>query len=410
MAPEQHRPGARPHFVLAPDSFKESLTAKEACRAMEAGLRDAFPDAAFTHVPMADGGEGTAQALVDATGGQLLSATVRGPLADDVEAGYGLLGGDPDAGSIGVVEMAAASGLDLIPAARRDPRLTTTYGTGQLIAALLDRGVSTIVIGLGGSATNDAGAGMAHALGARFLDASGRELPPGGAALAELAAIDVSGLDPRLSSVRIEVACDVTNPLCGPDGASAVYGPQKGADERTVAELDSALAVFAEVVRKDLGRDVAAVPGAGAAGGLGAGLLAFTGATLRKGVDIVIEHVHLERHVATADLVITGEGRMDGQTRFGKTPFGVARVAAAYGKPVIGVTGSVGTGIEELYDDFRAIFPIIGGVQPLEVILAEGEVNLRRTCRNIGHLLTLAASLRPPDEPHRRPTPPNPNQ
>ena len=373
-------------FVLAPDSFKESMTAKEVCVAMEAGLRSAFPDARFLHVPMADGGEGTVQSLVDATGGIMRSKTVAGPLGLPVVADYGVLG----SGAIGLIEMASASGLALLAPEDRDPRLTSTYGTGELIRACLDAGVRRIIIGIGGSATNDAGAGMAQALGARLLDAEGLPLPQGGAALAALDRIDLSGLDPRLAQVQIEVACDVANPLCGPNGASAVYGPQKGGDAAAIRELDAALAHFAQVVARDLGRDVTGVPGAGAAGGLGAGLLAFTHAELRRGIDIVIEYTNLARHIAEADMVITGEGKIDSQTQFGKNPFGVAHLARQHGRPVIAVAGCVGDDAEVLYRDvFDAVFPIIGQIAPKTEVFLLGAVNVERTCRNIGRLLAL---------------------
>lgn len=372
-------------IVIAPDSFKESLTASQVCQAIEAGLRHSYPHARFVHVPMADGGEGTVRSLVDATGGQILQAKVTGPLGEPVQADYGVLGD----GVTGVIEMAAASGLELVPAHRRDVRSATSRGTGELIRACLDRGVQRIVLGLGGSATNDAGAGMAQALGARLLDAQGAELPPGGAALSRLAAIDVSRVDPRLAEVDLDVACDVTNPLCGPDGASEVYGPQKGATPEQVHELDRALGVFAEVVERDLGRQVASVPGAGAAGGLGAGLLAFTAARLRPGVEIVIAHTGLAQAIARADLVVTGEGRMDGQTRYGKTPFGVASVARAAGVPVIAVAGSIGDGVDELDAYFDAVLPCLGRVAPLAEVLAEGAENIERTARQVGRLITL---------------------
>lgn len=379
------RDGPGPVIVLAPDSFKESLTAAQVCRAMEAGLAVAFPAARFSHVPMADGGEGTVRSLVDATGGAVHVHPVTGPLGQPVEAFYGVLGD----GRTGVVEMAAASGLELLDPRQRDPRLTTSRGTGELVLACLDAGVRHLVLGLGGSATNDGGAGLAQALGARLLDADGQELPSGGAALAGLARIDVGGLDPRLTDLEIEVACDVSNPLCGPDGASAVYGPQKGATPEQVRELDSALAVFAQALRRDLGRDVARVPGAGAAGGMGAGLLGFTRAELRRGIDIVIRHTDLAARVAEADLVITGEGRLDGQTRFGKAPSGVAQVARAAGKPVIAVAGSLGAGVEELEDSFDAVLPVLGRVAPLADVLTDAAANVERTCRNLGRLIRL---------------------
>lgn len=376
-------------IVLAPDSFKESLTAKQVCHALEAGLRQSLPDARFLHVPMADGGEGTVQSLVDATGGELRTTTVDGPLGDPVEATWGVLGD----GTTAVIEMAEASGLGLVPRERRDPRRASTRGTGQLVLAALDAGLTHIVLGIGGSATNDGGAGLAQAVGARLLDDSGQDLPPGGAALARLSSIDASGLDPRLADLTVEVACDVTNPLCGPDGASAVYGPQKGADEQCVAELDEALAHFARVIRGDLGRDVAEVPGAGAAGGLGAGLLAFLPhCTLRPGIDIVVDHSHLSEKVSGADLVVTGEGRMDSQTRFGKTPKGVADVAAAAGVPVVAVTGALGDGADVLYDEgFAAILPVLSRLAPLDEVLADGAENITRTARNLGALLALGA-------------------
>lgn len=376
-------------IVLAPDSFKESLTAKEVCEALEAGLRQSLPDATFVHVPMADGGEGTVQSLVDATGGELRTTTVDGPLGDPVQATWGVLGD----GSTGVIEMAEASGIGRVPRDRRDPRRASTRGTGQLVTAALDAGITHIVLGIGGSATNDGGAGLAQALGARLVDGEGQCLGPGGAPLAQLAGIDVSGLDLRLAEVTVEVACDVTNPLCGPQGASAVYGPQKGADDACVAELDAALAHFAQVVARDLGRDVGQTPGAGAAGGLGAGLLAFLPhCTLRAGIDIVVDHSRLPEKVSGAALVVTGEGRMDSQTRFGKTPKGVADVAAAAGVPVVAVTGALGDGAEVLYDEgFAAIFPVLCRLAPLGEVLADGATNISRTARNIGAVLSLGA-------------------
>ncbi len=384
------RSPSTPLIILAPDSFKESLTAQQVCVAMQAGLEQEFPDARYVHVPMADGGEGTVQSLVDATGGTVRRAWVTGPLGDAVEAAFGILGD----GETAVIEMAAASGLELVPSADRDVRRATTYGTGELISVCLDQGVRRLVLGLGGSATNDGGAGMAQALGAHLLDASGRPLPLGGAPLANLARIDVSGLDPRLRDCAIEVASDVTNPLCGPTGASVVYGPQKGATPTDVTELDAALEHYADIVRRDLGRSVGEVPGAGAAGGLGAGLLAFTQARISSGIDIVIRLTGLVDHVAEANLVLTGEGRMDGQTRFGKTPFGVASVARAAGTPVIGIAGSVGEGVEELVEYFDAIIPVIGRVAPLSEVLAEAASNVERTCANVGRLIALTIADR----------------
>jgi glycerate kinase len=296
-------------------------------------------------VPVADGGDGTVNALVDSTGGQLFRSIVTGPLGQPLEATWGVMGD----GRTAVIEMAQASGLALMPPRRRNPMTTTTRGTGELIKKALDEGFNRIIVGLGGSATNDGGAGMAGALGARFLDHEGESLPQGGAALARLDRIDVSRMDPRLASTAVVAATDVTNPLCGPTGASAVYGPQKGASPEGVAELDAALMNFGSVVRRDLGQEVMDRPGAGAAGGLGAGLMAFTGAELRSGIDMVCEVLGFDAHLEGAGLVITGEGEADRSTIYDKAPVGVARRALAHGVPTILLAGNLGPGHEELY-------------------------------------------------------------
>lgn len=374
-------------FLLAPDSFKESMTAKEVCTAMEKGLRRVYPDARFIHVPMADGGEGTVQSLVDASGGSLHHKEVTGPLGTPVTASFGLLGD----GETAAIEMASASGIHLVTRETKNPLVTTTYGTGELIRECLDRGVSKILIGIGGSATNDGGAGMAEALGVRLLDENGLEIPRGGGGLDRLRKIDVSGIDPRLSNVEIVVACDVTNPLCGEHGASAVFGPQKGATPETVTILDRNLSHYADVIAEQLGRDVRDVPGAGAAGGLGAGLLVFTRSELRKGVEIVLEYTELERKAAEADIVFTGEGGIDFQTKFGKTPYGVAKAAKRAGKKVIAVAGYVGEGVEALHDEgIDAIFGIVPGAAELPDLLAAGPENVARTCENIARVLKFA--------------------
>ena len=330
--------------VVAPDSFKGSLTAIQAAAAMERGVLAAWPHARVLKVPIADGGEGTLDALVMATAGRIESQTVRGPLGRPVEARWGVLGD----GRTAVVEMAEASGLTLVPEGRRDPRVASSFGTGQLLRAALDAGFRHIVVGIGGSATNDGGSGMAKALGVRFLDGRGQPLPEGGAALARVMSIDLSGVDPRLAETEVLVACDVDNPLTGPRGASAVYGPQKGATPAVVLELDGALERFAEVSRQATGRDVARHPGAGAAGGLGAGLLFFTPARLVPGVDLVLDSARFDDVVRGASLVVTGEGRTDHQTAMGKAPLGVARVAQRHGVPVLLVSGSLGPGAEEM--------------------------------------------------------------
>ncbi|MFL5660738.1 MAG: glycerate kinase, partial [Ktedonobacteraceae bacterium] len=302
-------------IVIAPQSLKGSLTAAEAGQAIAEGTRAVYPEADIDIVPIADGGEGTVQALVDATRGAMVHQAVTGPLGEAVEAFFGVLGD----GQTAVLEMAACAGLPLVPPSQRDPRITTTYGVGELILAALERGCRHFIIGIGGSATNDGGAGMAQALGASLVTVQGTPIERGGSALATLAHIEIASMDPRIQECSVDVACDVSNPLCGPRGASAVYGPQKGATPAMVAELDVALAHYAEVIQRDLGLAVADVPGAGAAGGLGAGLLTFLHATLRPGAQIVLEAVHLEEHLRGADLVITAEGQLDGQTVYGKS-------------------------------------------------------------------------------------------
>jgi len=342
-------------ICVAPDSFKESLTAVEAAEWMARGVRRACPDCEIDAVPMADGGEGTVAALVNATGGSVERAEVTGPLGERVEAAFGVLGD----GATAVIEMAAASGLELVPPGRRNPMLATTYGTGELIGAALDTGARRIIVGIGGSATVDGGVGMAQALGAHFCDESGDEVGRGGQALADIARIDLTHLDGRACRSTIEVACDVDNPLTGPSGAAPVYGPQKGATAEMVERLDRNLAHLAAVVRRDLGRDVEHIPGAGAAGGLGAGLVAFLGARLRPGVEIVMEAVGLRRRMAGCDLVITGEGKLDAQTAHGKAPAGVAGIARELNVPVLALAGSVEDHDRLAASGFTACFSIV---------------------------------------------------
>jgi glycerate kinase len=329
-------------IVVAPNAFKGTLTASQAAHAIAHGVREVFPDAEVVEVPVADGGDGTVEALVTANHGEYRAAQVEGPLGDPVTATYGQIA------TGAVVELAAASGLTLIPPDRRDPRRTSTFGFGQLLLAARDRDTGRFIVGIGGSATNDGGAGMAQALGYRLLDAAGRDLPRGGAALARLERIDAAGFEPWVPKGQVEVACDVTNPLTGPLGASAVYGPQKGADRAAVKELDAALARLAEVIERDLGKRVADMPGAGAAGGTGAGLVAFLDASLIPGAPLVVEAAGLDAHLAGADLVITGEGRVDEQTAYGKAPGEVAKRAHAAGIPVLLLAGSKGPGWETL--------------------------------------------------------------
>lgn len=372
-------------FILAPDSFKESMSAKVACNAMERGIRKVFPNAKIIHVPMADGGEGTIDALVDGNGGTRIEVTVSGPLpTEKVTTYYGLLADKKTA----VIEMAKANGIELLAEEKRNPLVTSTYGTGEMIQAALDQGVKTIIIGIGGSVTNDGGAGMAQALGVRFFDKDNRELLMGGAALATLSRIDTTDLDPRIKETEIIIASDVTNPLTGPKGASVVFGPQKGATSAMVEELDKALAHYAEVIEQDLGLEIKEQPGAGAAGGLGAGLLAFTGAKMQSGIELVIELTQLEEKIVQSDYVFTGEGGMDFQTKFGKTPYGVAKIAKKYNKPVLACAGYIGEQVEVLYEEgITAIFGILAKASSLDEALKSGEENLERTVENIARVL-----------------------
>ena len=377
-------------IVIAPDSYKESLSAAEVALAIEAGFREVFPDACFCRMPVADGGEGTVDAMVAATGGCRVAARVTGPLGAPVEAFYGLTGD----GATAIIEMAAASGLALVPPGLRNPLLTTSFGTGELIRAALDAGARHLIIGIGGSATNDGGAGMLQALGVALVDGAGRALGPGGGGLGELAQIRLDGLDPRLAACRIEVACDVDNPLTGERGASVVFGPQKGATPAMVQRLDANLAHFAAVLQQALGGAVADVPGAGAAGGMGAALLGVLGARLRPGIEIVTTALGLEVAVADADLVIVGEGRLDAQSLHGKAPLGVARIARRHGKPVIAIAGSLGDDVAALRaHGIDAFFSVVRRPCSLEDALAGAADNLHAAARNIAAALCVGGGL-----------------
>lgn len=342
--------------LVAPQEFKGTLTAVEAARVIAGAVRDALPSAEVDVIPMADGGPGTAAALLAAMGGEWMQTTAHDPLMRPIQASWAKL-----ASGTAVVECASASGLLLLEPQELDPRRTSTFGTGDLIAAALDGGCREIIVGLGGSATNDGGAGMAQALGFRLLDASGRDIQPGGAALARLDRIDASAAHRALSTAAFVAATDVINPLCGPEGASAVYGPQKGAGAAVIAELDAALAHFAALLERDLGVWVLQIPGGGAAGGLGAGCAAFLSAEFRSGAAVVAEAAGLALRVRDCDLVITGEGRLDGQTRFGKAPAYVARAAKAAGKRVVCLPGTLGPGHERSADQFDLVEPLAAG-------------------------------------------------
>lgn len=356
--------------VLAPNALKGCLTAARAADAMARGVVRACPTAEIALAPVADGGDGLAEVLADALRGETRTATVTGPRGDPTQASFRHV----PTRQLAVIEMAAASGLALLPRDRLDPTLTTTLGVGELIAAALDLGASHLIVGIGGSATNEGGVGMATALGARFLDADGAPVKPVGGALAAIRRIDPSGLDPRLAGVRVEAICDVDNPLLGERGAAWVYGPQKGATPAQVRELDDGLANLAAVIERDLGLDVRGLPGAGAAGGLGAGLRAFLGAELRRGVDVVLDLVGLNDHLCGADLVLTAEGRIDAQTAFGKAPAGVAERARARGVPCIAIAGGIGDGLESLHAlGVSAVFSLCPGPVSLKQALAAGD-------------------------------------
>lgn len=375
-------------IVIAPDSFKESLTALQVADAIEAGMREIWPDATYVKVPMADGGEGTVQAMIDATGGRRVGVRVTGPLGQSVDAFYGV------SGDLAVIEMAAASGLEGVPPDLRDPRTATSRGTGELIRAALDAGARRFILGVGGSATNDGGAGMLQALGVRLLDAEGKDIGPGGAELARLDRIDAAGLDPRVRVAAFRIACDVDNPLVGPHGASAVFGPQKGATPAMVAQLDAALAHYADVIRRDLDQDIAQLPGAGAGGGIAAAMVVFLQGDLRPGVEIVAEAIGLDAAVCDADLVVTGEGRIDGQTVHGKTPMGVAHIARRHGKPVVAIGGSLAADADAVHA--HGIDVVVAAVaRPCSVAeaLAAGADNLRRAARNLAAALALGGRL-----------------
>lgn len=373
--------------VIAPDSFKESLTAKQVCDAIQAGLARVWHDAKFVAIPVADGGEGTVQSLVDATQGRLVEVKVMGPQGKRVEAFYGMLGDNQTA----VIEMAAASGLHHVPLAQRDPKLTTSFGTGELIRHALDQGVTKLIIGLGGSATNDGGVGMLAALGARFTNADGDPIQLTGGGLRELTHIDLQDFDPRLQNCDILVACDVNNPLCGDKGASAVFGPQKGATPEDVQLLDGVLRQFGLLTEKVTGKMVLESAGAGAAGGMGAALLAYAQAILRPGIEIVLETVQLAHQVSDADLVITGEGRIDSQTVHGKTPMGVAKVAKRFDVPVLALCGCTGDNYQAVYQcGIDAVFAAVPRAMSLEDALKESDFNLADLAENVARLWVLS--------------------
>ena len=382
--------------VIAPQSFKGGLPGVEVAKAIELGILEVFPQAETVRIPVADGGDGTLDALVHSTGGEFVSCRVTGPLGEPVTALWGVMGD----GETAVIEMARASGLALVPLRRRNPRTTTSYGTGEIIVAALDKGYRRMIVGLGGSATNDGGVGMAQALGIRFLDSNGRELPFGGAALTRLARIDMSGLRLGALDTRITAATDVTNPLCGPSGASAVYGRQKGASPQDVDDLERALAHLGMIIKRNLGVDLCETPRAGAAGGLAAGLMAFLNAEVSSGIDLVCEALGLQDHLVGADLVITGEGRIDDSTAFDKAPVGVARRAKAVGVPVIAIVGNLRSGYEEVYrHGIDAVVPILDRPMDFKTSVARTFDLLRSATERTMRLLRAGNSLALPPSP-----------
>ncbi len=374
------------NILIAPDSFKDCLSAREVAESLRKGLIIAGVEGNFEIAPMADGGEGTVKSVIDATGGEMVRIRVMDPLMREIEAFYGITGD----GSTAIIEMAAASGLELLKPGERNPWVTTTHGTGQLIRNALERGCKKILLGIGGSATNDCGAGMAGALGVKFTDRQGNTGRLAGGYLGDIDRIWMDGLHADIEDTEILVACDVSNPLTGPRGASHTYGPQKGADDEMVRKLDRNLAQFADLIREQLGVEIDKVPGAGAAGGLGAGLMAFLNARLMNGFEMISEAIGLDEKIKRADLVITGEGKMDEQTRFGKTPFGVAQLAKKQGKPVIGVAGTVEDNARTLYESgFQVIMPILEKPSDLSYAIENAATLLEKTGERIGRFLKI---------------------
>lgn len=373
-------------IVIAVDSFKGTMSSVEVCNLIEKGIHQILPTVSTVKVPIADGGEGTVDAFLAAAGGQKITVRVKDPLFREIDAYYGLLADQTTA----IIEMATASGLPLVED-KKNPRQTTTYGTGQLILDALNRGCRKLIIGIGGSATNDGGIGMAAALGVKFLDADGQAVPLNGQGLEKLCHIDLAGKDPRIDQCEISVACDVDNPLYGEKGAAYVFGPQKGADPAMVKYLDQNLQNYAAVLQRALGIDVQTIPGSGAAGGLGAGLLAFTPARLKSGIDIILDHVGFNEIIAAADLIITGEGKIDGQSLRGKVPIGIAARAKQIGIPVVAMVGDIGEDTEAVYEKgIQAILSINRVAVPFEKAKLRSKEDLLETAKTLARILQLS--------------------
>jgi glycerate kinase len=377
-------------IIVAPDSFKGSRSSIEVADLIEKGIRNVYPDAEIVKIPIADGGEGTVDAAVSGADGEYREMKVRGPLGDPVKAKYGIL-----KGGRAVIEMAAASGLPLVPENKRNPLFTTTYGTGELIESALEEGCREFLLGIGGSATTDAGMGMAQALGYSFKDKDGNELGDGGGELAKLVEIDSSGADPRVAESRFTVASDVNNPLYGKEGAAYIYGPQKGATPEMVKELDANLRLFAKVVEKTLGRDISQIPGAGAAGGLGAGLIVFCGAELKSGIQAVLDIVGFDNHIESTDLVITGEGAIDGQSTYGKVPVGIAQRVQKHDIPVLAIVGNIGPGAENVYNfGIHGIMSTVNKAMPLSEAMANSAALLEEAAERVMRIIGIGRKLR----------------
>ncbi|MCL9782567.1 glycerate kinase [Vibrio sp. S4M6] len=376
-------------IVIAPDSFKESLSAKLVCDCVEKGFKQVLPKADYIHLPLADGGEGTVDVILQNLAGSRQREQVAGPLGHPLDASWALI----DDGNTAVIELAAASGLDLVPHKQRNPELTSSYGTGQLIKAALDLGVQKIIIGLGGSATNDGGSGIVQALGGQLLDEAGNELKPGGAELSRISSINLTNLHSRCHEVEVVLACDVTNPLTGHNGASFIFGPQKGASKKQVERLDLALQRFSKVAQQQTGKDYSQTTGFGAAGGAPLGLSLLFDIRIESGIEMVLDLLHVDTVLAQADLLITGEGRMDNQTLNGKTPIGIARRANAKKIPVIAIAGSLGENIDTLYGSMNAVFGSVRAAQDIKQVLEEAEANVIRASRNIAANLVLGHQL-----------------
>jgi glycerate kinase len=376
-------------ILIAVDSYKGSCSTFEVANSIERGIRKVCKDSEIIKIPIADGGEGTVDSLVKGAGGRYETVHVKDPLGREIECRYGIL-----KDNAAIIEMAASSGLTLLRKEERNPMITTTYGTGQMIKAALDKGCRKIFIGIGGSATNDGGAGMAQALGVSFKDSEGKEIGNGGGELARIRDIDISGIDPRLKDTEIIVLSDVTNPLCGPNGASSIYGSQKGATPEMIRLLDNNLKNYALLIKEKLGLDIMDVPGAGAAGGLGTGLIAFCNATVMPGIDVALDINGIDRHLADTDLVITGEGRIDSQTACGKVPVGVARRVLKYGVPVIAIVGSVGDGASIVYEHgIDAIIDIVSKPMSLEDSMKSVKILLEQAAENAMRMLIIGSAL-----------------